>query len=240
MPMTHAIVTTAAALALLIVAGCATTDVAEVKKGTGSGFLGRDYALLTPGEVAKGQAGLRYFNPQAQWRTYGRIILEPVTFWGDEVGKIAPADQQALGTYFNASLEREFGKRFDVVTGTVPGAVRLQVAIVDVEAATPGLRSISLVVPQARVLTTVGSMATGEQVFAGSLQVESRFTDAVTGRLLAAAIARGIGGGSVKAAAQVKWGDAQNAMDLFARRAATNLSALTTGKASPADLPLPD
>jgi hypothetical protein len=227
-------------LALLMLAGCATTDVAEVKKGPGSGFLGRDYALLTPGEVAKGQAGLRYFNPQANWHHYGRVMLEPVTFWGDDVGKVAPADQQALGTYFNGSLAREFGKHFDVVTVPGPGVVRLQVAVVDVEAATPGLRSISLVVPQARVLTAVGSMATGEQVFAGSLQVESRLTDASTGQLLAAAIARGIGGGNVKAAAQVQWGDAQNAMDLFARRAAASLSALTTGKASPADLPLPD
>ena len=172
--------------------------------------------------------------------TTGRIMLEPVTFWGDDVGKMSPADQQALGTYFNAALEREFGKHFDIVTTPIPGAVRLQVAVVDAEAATPGLRSISLVVPQARVLTAVGSMATGEQVFAGSLQVESRFTDAATGQLLAAAVARGIGGGSVKAAAQVKWGDAQNAMDLFARRAATNLSALTTGKATPVQLPLPD
>ena len=35
------IVTTALGLTLLIVAGCATTDVAEVKKGAGSGFPGR-------------------------------------------------------------------------------------------------------------------------------------------------------------------------------------------------------
>jgi hypothetical protein len=49
-----------------------------------------------------------------------------------------------------------------------------------------------------------------------------------------------IGGGSVKAAAQWQWGDVQNAMDLFAKRMATNLSALTTGAATPADLPLPD
>ena len=43
----------------------ATTDVAAVK-GTGSGFLGKDYALLTPGETSKGQAGLRYYSPSAQ------------------------------------------------------------------------------------------------------------------------------------------------------------------------------
>ncbi len=42
------------------------------------------------------------------------------------------------------------------------------------------------------------------------------------------------------AAAQLQWGDAENAMDLFARRTAKGLAALTSGTATPADLPLPD
>jgi hypothetical protein len=116
--------------------------------------------------------------------------------------------------------------------------MRLQVAVVDAEGATPGLRTISLVLPQARVLTAAGSMASGHQVFAGSLQVEARLTDAATGRLLAATVARGVGGSNVAAAAQVSWGDAQNAMDLFSTRAAGNLHALTSGKATAAQLPL--
>ena len=88
------------------------------------------------------------------------------------------------------------------------------------------------------MLTTVGSLATGKDLFAGSLQGEAKLTDAATGQLLSAAIARGVGGGSLKAAAQVQWGDAQNAMDLFSKRAASNLQALTTGRATVAELPL--
>ena len=42
------------------------------------------------------------------------------------------------------------------------------------------------------------------------------------------------------AAAQLQWGDAENAMDLFSRRTAKGLAALTSGTATPADLPLPD
>ena len=57
-------------------------------KPVSSGFLGNDYALLTPGETAKGQAGLRYFNPAAQWRRYNKVMIEPVTFWG---GALRPA-----------------------------------------------------------------------------------------------------------------------------------------------------
>ena len=222
---------------VLIVAGCATTKVEGIKTAP-TGFLGKDYALLTPGDVSKGQAGLRYYNPAAQWRTYNKVLLEPVTFWGDEATKVAPGDQQAPGTYFNGSLEKAFSDKFQVVTSPGPGVLRLQVAVVDAEGATPGVRTISLVVPQARMLTTVGSLATGKDLFAGSLQVEAKLTDAATGQLLSAAIARGVGGGSLKAAAQVQWGDAQNAMDLFSKRAASNLRALTTGRATVAELPL--
>lgn len=227
----------------LLAAACATTTDAPVKgvegdKG-GSGFLGKDYALLTPGEVSKGQAGLRYFNPSAQWKQYSKIIVDPVTFWGDEMNaKIPPTDQQALSTYFNGALEKAFSEKFQVVTQPAPGVVKLQVAVVDAEAATPGLRTISMVVPQARLLSTVGSMASGKQVFAGALQVETKLIDAATGQVLAAAVARSVGGSSIKTAAQWEWGDVQNAMDAFAGRAAGNLYALTSGAATPAQLPL--
>ena len=75
-------------------------------------------------------------------------------------------------------------------------------------------------------------------MFAGGLPAEAKFTDAKTGQLLAAAVGRAAGTSSLKAAAQVEWGDAQFAMDLFSKRAATNLYALTSGTATPARLPV--
>jgi Protein of unknown function (DUF3313) len=190
----------------LLATGCATTEIATVKRASSS-FLGNDNVLLTPGETDKGQAGLRNFNPAAQWRQYNKIMIEPVTFWGDEASKVAPSDQQALSTYFNGALEKELDQKFQIVTTPGPGVMRLQVAVTDAEAATPCLRTVSLVLPQARLLSTVGSLATGEQVFAGSLQAEAKV---------------------------------RNAMDLFTRRMATSRYALTTGVATPADLPLQD
>src|SRR6266850_5858482 len=115
---------------VLIVAGCATTKVEGIKTAP-TGFLGKDYALLTPGDVSKGEAGLRYYNPAAQWRTYAKVLIEPVTFWGDEAGKIEPADQQALGAYFNDSLQKALGEKFEIATSPAPGVLRLQVAVVD-------------------------------------------------------------------------------------------------------------
>src|SRR3989442_1770359 len=71
----------------------------SVTKTPDSGFLGKDASLLTPGDISKGLVGLRYFNPSAQWRQYTKIIIEPVTFWGDDTTKVKPPDQQALATW---------------------------------------------------------------------------------------------------------------------------------------------
>jgi hypothetical protein len=60
---------------------CTTTQQAAVKQADlKCGFIGSDCNRLTPG--AKGQADLRYVNPNANWRQYTKIIVDPVTFWG--------------------------------------------------------------------------------------------------------------------------------------------------------------
>src|SRR5256884_4289693 len=126
---------TAALCLALMATGCAVTEMRSVTKTADSGFLGKDASLLTPGDISKGQVGLRYFNPSAQWRQYTRIIIEPVTFWGDDTTKVKPPDQQALATYFRGALEKEFAQQFEIVTTPAPDVVRLQVAITDAEAA---------------------------------------------------------------------------------------------------------
>jgi len=218
-------------LAALASACTPTQQVKVVKSDINCGFLGSDCNRLTAG--AEGQAALRYVNPSANWKQYNKVTIDPVTFWGSDSTQISAADQQTLVNYFEQALREELGKKFQIVDQAGPGVMRVQVAITDATAATPGLRTISVIVPQARALNTLKYAATGTYSFIGSAQAEAKITDAATGQLLAEAVDRRVGGGSIEAAAQWQWGDAENAMHAWAVQMADRLSSWTSGAATP-------
>jgi uncharacterized protein DUF3313 len=94
------------------------------------------------------------------------------------------------------------------------------------------LRSVSMVIPQARALGTLKYLATGTYPFVGEAQAQAKLSDGATGQLLGEWVDKRVGGGSIKAAAQWQWGDAENAMTAWATMAAEKLSSWTSG-ASP-------
>src|SRR5215510_13100686 len=150
-------------------------------------------------------------------------------FYGSDTTKISAADQQALTNYFYQVLREELGKKYQVVDQAGPGVMKLQVALTDTEGATPGLRSVSMVIPQARTLNTLKYAATGTYAFIGGAEGEMKLTDAASGQLLAAAVDKRVGGGSLETAAQWQWGDAENAMKAWATQLADRLSSWTSG-----------
>jgi len=102
----------------------------------------------------------------------------------------------------------------------------------DATTATPGLRSISVIVPQARVLNAAQSLATDSYAFVGSAEAEMKATDSVSGELLAEAVDKRAGGMGLKGATSFQWGDAQNAMDYWAQRIPQRLQGLRAQTAS--------
>jgi len=91
-----------------------------------------------------------------------------------------------------------------------------------------------MVIPQARLLSTLKRGATGSYPFVGGAQAEFKLTDSTTGEILVAGVDRRIGGGSIATAAQWEWGDAENVMTAWATLAAQRLSAWSKGTAKPA------
>ena len=237
--------TTAAALiALCCVAffGCSTTveSTPEAAKALESGgplppavtsFFGNDASKLAPGP--EGGAALAYINPNAQWSNYTKIQLMPVEFWAAADSKVSESDQQMLTSYFYNKLQEDLAKSFTLVNQPGPGVMTLRVALMDAATAVPGLRSISVIVPQARVLNGLQSLATGSYAFVGSAEGEMKATDSTTGELLAAAVDQRAGGMGIKSAASFQWGDAENAMDYWAQKITSRLAELQ-GKASAA------
>lgn len=233
--------TLSAALLLLgVIGGCSKTvsDQSAVTKEMASGqapaaqgFFGKDLPLLQPGN--KDQAAMVYVNPNVQWNQYNKILLEPVEFWDNPDSEISPTDQHMLTAYFYNQLKTDLQKNFTIVDQGGPGVMVLQVALVNASAATPGLRSVSVVIPQLRIINAAQSLATGSYAFVGGAQAEGKITDSQTGQLLAAAIDQQKGGIAITTAAQWKWGDAEYAMDHWAEKISDRLLQLQ-GRTTPA------
>lgn len=219
-------------VAMLLTSGCSTTveSKPEAAKALESGgplppavtsFFGDDASKLAPGP--EGGAALAYVNPNAQWSKYAKIQLMPVEFWASADSKVSQSDQQMLTSYFYNKLQEDLSKSFTLVSQPGPDVLTLRVALMDATTAVPGLRSVSVIVPQARVLNGLQSLATGSYAFVGSAEGEMKATDSTTGELLAAAVDQRAGGMGIKSAASFQWGDSENAMDYWAQKITSRL-----------------
>lgn len=225
------------ALFLIALAGCAVTEketpTPQNMSGSttgGSGFLSSEtYAKLQQG--TKDQIGLVYINPDVNWRQYNKVMIAAVTMGLGPNDKVSEQDQQTLSSYYYHALERDLSKDFTLVNQPGPDVMIVRVALTNATTATPVLRTISVVIPQARVLNAVTNLATGSYAFVGSAQSEAEVTNAVTGQVLAAGVDKRSGGLSIKNADVWEWGDTENAMDFWAQRMATRLQELRSGTA---------
>jgi len=224
-------------LASVALGGCAATtepgqNIVQRVEGTtpappaATGFLAGDYALLRPGK--EGQAALVYVNPDVPWRTYSKVLLEPVQFWAASGATVSAADQHVLTAYFYNVLAAQLGKTFTMVAEPGPGVMTVQVALNNATGAVPVLRSVSVLIPQARLLNFAQSLGTGSYAFVGSAEAEAKIVDSVTGQLLCAGADRRQGGMQIASAAQWQWGDAEKIMEYWATTISGRLQQLTT------------
>ena len=220
-------------LMLLLGAGCTTTVQRTVEQSPAiCGFLGADLcAELQPG--AKGEAGLRYVNPKGMFTQYDKVMLVVVGFFGSEPGKVSPADEQRLTELVYKQLHEGLAKRYQMVDEPGPGVMKVETALLDAEAATPGVRSITMVVPQLRVLTTGYALVSGRYPFSGGGQGIVKISDSMTEQVLGAGVDRRAGGGGIQTAAQWQWGDAENAIKAWTSQLADSMHAYTSGERKP-------
>lgn len=203
--------------ALLAMAGCAITK--QARKVERSGFLGGDAERLRPQDQPH-RAKLGYIDEDADWRSYHKSWLAPVTLWGaaeDSFGK-NEKNRRRLVQNFYGSLHRELSKDYKMVSGPSWGTMVLRVAVTEANKPTPVLDTVTSIVPQTRMLTTVGGFATGKPAFTGAIQIEFKANDSVTGALLAAGIDKRVGQKRMLDSFN-SWSDVDDALAFWAQQA---------------------
>jgi hypothetical protein len=196
-------------------AGCATSK--QARKVEPTSFLGEYRSLLAPGKSDEDPL-LVYRNPKANFDSYRKLLLEPVTIWGDPNHALTEGerhDLQQVVDNFYVSLRTKLSPYFQLVDQPGPGVLRAQVALENSERSDTALKVASKGVPYGAVPSTIWTMITGKPAFVGEASIEYILKDAGTGELLAAGADRRVGGDAVSTEYLNSWGDVKNVLDYW-------------------------
>jgi hypothetical protein len=166
----------------------------------------------------KGQALYRYRNPGANLASYDKILVDPVL-----IAKDGELDQKTLQNYKGLAnnayvyLTEELRKDYQVVTSPEPNTIRLQFAIQDADQSKPVRNFLGTFMPIGMGVSLVRYETTGEPTGVGEITGEMRFTDAVSGELLGAALDRRVGGAAPKGIIDT-WHNADEALKFWAKK----------------------
>jgi hypothetical protein len=194
----------------LALTACATTR--QRRSIEPSGFLG-NYSDLRKED---GQALLIYINPATDFSQYRAVTIDSVTVWrASETAKLSAEDRQALTDYFYSALQKQLGKDYEIVDSSGIGVMRLRAALTEANGAKVMAKTITTVVPQLKLLTTLGGMATDTAVLVGRAGLEGEITDSMTGERLGAIADRRAGTKTLRGGIG-KWSDVEEALDFWA------------------------
>jgi hypothetical protein len=209
---------------LIGITGCASTQ--EAKSVEKSGFLG-DYSLLKEGQRSTFSEGVEdqalwiYKNPEADWRKYKKIQLDPVTIWmsqkDSQLKDVAPEDRQRLAALLWSKIDEQLRKDYEMTGQPGPDVVHIQVAITEAGDSNATLDTITSIIPQTRLLTGAKGMATGVSGFTGSASIEVKVTDTTTGTILVEAVDRRGGTKSLSGMTN-EWNDVEEAYRFWAEK----------------------
>ena len=217
---------------IFLTTGCAQTQKvsADSQLELKSHFLGPDIvSKLKEGE--DDQAGLLYMSPNANWKNYNKVMVDPVQIWKDEGTKdVEPEDLARLANDLWSKIREEMGKDYAIVESNGPHVMHIQAAITEAEASDPTMDAVTSIIPQTRILTGLKGMAAGGKPgFVGAASIEMKITDGGTGKLLAAAIDRRAGTKNPSGSTN-EWNDVEENYRYWAERLRYRACQLREGK----------
>ncbi len=208
-------------LALAVYETDATTTTGDSVRS--SGFMS-DYSMLRRG--GEGQAISVYWNDQADFNSYSKMLIEPVTIWANpdsELSEVPAEERQQLANAFHAAMLEALSEDFEIVQVPGPNTIRVRVALTEAVASSPVLDTISTYIPQARTLTAILTLGSDTKAFVGGARAEGEARDAETGVLLAAGIDRRAGTKALGDNTLDSWGDVRKVFEVWAVRFRDNL-----------------
>jgi hypothetical protein len=133
--------------------------------------------MLRPGK--KGEALLLYVNPETDWASYDRMLLDPVRVWRrHDPGEGTPnEDVQRMANNSHGILYKEFSQDYEIVVEPGPKTIRFRVALTDVGKSTAALDVITTVVPVGIVISAGKDFITGKPAFVGEASLEGRIAE---------------------------------------------------------------
>jgi hypothetical protein len=199
-------------------AGCGIIKPTRGRRGDAphSGFLG-DYSQLAEKEGYAAQEV--YINPTAPWSTYKAIYIESVSMWvNEESSELKPEDRQMLTDMLYKSMHDKLAEKFTLVDRPGLGVIKLRMALTQEKGAKVAMNAITTVIPQLRLVSTLGGLAADTAALVGSASAEMDATDSITNdRLAAASDSRAGTKGILRAFS--KWADVQAICDYWGEHA---------------------
>ncbi|MGR9114963.1 MAG: DUF3313 domain-containing protein [Gammaproteobacteria bacterium] len=205
---------------LPIISGCARTIQARHVETT---KFHEDYSILHEG--GDGEALLCFWKDGTDWKSYKKIILEPITViktTDSELSEITHAELYRLKELLDYRLRSALKKDYTLVRKPGPDVIRIEFAITDAETSTVLLDTFSTFYPSARVLSGLKWLVTGTEFYVGKASIESKITDAETGELLMASVDRRAGGKTLIGSSN-SWDDVEQAFAFWAQQISHDL-----------------
>jgi hypothetical protein len=211
---------------LVSLTACSTTH--QVRSVTESGFL-KDYSLLRPGRGD--EAKLVYIDSWQNWAQYTKVCIKPVELWHSEdpnskMGRLSKDDQELLVSYFYTTMSNALGKDYEITDQAGPGILVLHAALTEAKPSRPVSDLVSSIVPFGMAASLVKRVVFGTGLGVGECQVEAKFTDGRTGKIVAEAVDRRAGTKALRTKFDGSFGDIKLCMDYWAARCAFKLERL--------------
>ena len=219
-----------AALAVVAALGaCAPTKQVAMKEPPPRSAVLPEPSLLRKG--TSGEVDLVYLNPNANWASYTKVMLDPVTIWtgpGSDMAKASPKEQKALADSFYTDLHNAVAKRCQMVTEPSLGTMRWHIALVDATPANSFLNTLSTYEPQIHLLDVLAGYAfdSGVAYWVGEASAEGYARDATTGLLLWEGADERAGTKALRRDTFNSWDDVDNAFKAWAEQFAKRLDEL--------------